>query len=122
MLCTVKSTHTCTTGIFDKLFNFLGEFASALRKKTDIRVGLYHCLHEWYNPLYLRDKALNFTTRNYVDVSLMLHSMYKYSLGGLPNVPVKILQEYILTIQILLTFNLIVIFLWQIISKLIEIY
>ena len=50
--------------------DLVGEFASALRKKTDIRVGLYHCLHEWYNPLYLRDKALNFTTRNYVDYKI----------------------------------------------------
>lgn len=30
-------------------------------------MGLYHSLFEWYHPLYLRDKANNYTTTAYID-------------------------------------------------------
>ena len=32
---------------------FIGELAAAVRKKADIKFGVYHSLFEWYNPLYL---------------------------------------------------------------------
>ena len=30
-------------------------------------MGLYHSIFEWYNPIYLQDKANNHTTSRYVD-------------------------------------------------------
>ncbi len=29
----------------------------------DVKFGIYYSLFEWFNPLYLKDKANNFTTR-----------------------------------------------------------
>jgi alpha-L-fucosidase len=46
-----------------------GELASAIRNKTDIHFGVYHSLFEWFNPLYLEDKANNWSTTRFVDVS-----------------------------------------------------
>ena len=45
-----------------------GELASAIRNNTDIHFGLYHSLFEWFNPMYLQDKANNFKTRNFPQV------------------------------------------------------
>ena len=47
-----------------------GEMAEALKSKTDIHLGLYHSLFEWFHPLYLQDKANNFSTRRFVTVSI----------------------------------------------------
>ncbi|PSN44927.1 hypothetical protein C0J52_15007 [Blattella germanica] len=47
--------------------DLVGELANAIRNKTDLKFGLYHSLFEWYNPLFLQDKANNFTTKNFVE-------------------------------------------------------
>jgi alpha-L-fucosidase len=44
----------------------VGELSHSIRKKTDLRFGLYHSLYEWFNPLYLQDKENNFTTQQFV--------------------------------------------------------
>jgi len=40
---------------------------TAAVKKEGLKMGLYHSLFEWYHPLYLRDKANNYTTTTYID-------------------------------------------------------
>jgi alpha-L-fucosidase len=47
-----------------------GEIANATRK-AGLRLGAYHSLFEWYNPLFLADQAANFTTRTFVDGKTM---------------------------------------------------
>lgn len=49
------------------LFTCSGEFSNAI-KKSGLRLGLYHSLYEWFNPLYMKDKANNFTTKEFVEV------------------------------------------------------
>lgn len=51
------------------LLFIVGELATAIRSKTKIHLGLYHSLLEWFNPLYMADKANNFTTQDFVTVS-----------------------------------------------------
>ncbi|XP_076645454.1 alpha-L-fucosidase [Halictus rubicundus] len=46
--------------------DLIGELSMALRNSTHLKFGLYHSLYEWYNPLYLHDKANNFTTEIFV--------------------------------------------------------
>nr|KAG5697082.1 hypothetical protein BaRGS_001998 [Batillaria attramentaria] len=48
-----------------------GELAKALRSKTKIHLGLYHSLFEWFHPLYLQDKANNYTTQDFVNTKTM---------------------------------------------------
>ncbi|OWF52744.1 Alpha-L-fucosidase [Mizuhopecten yessoensis] len=43
-----------------------GELANAVRKKQGIKFGTYHSLFEWYNPMYLSDKANGFKTQDFV--------------------------------------------------------
>nr|XP_002131484.1 alpha-L-fucosidase [Ciona intestinalis] len=45
--------------------DLVGELANSIRNRTYLKFGLYHSLFEWFNPLYLADKASNFTTRRY---------------------------------------------------------
>ena len=47
-----------------------GDLAAAVRNKTDIHVGLYHSLFEWYNPLYLEDKDNAYKTQEFVKVKV----------------------------------------------------
>jgi len=47
--------------------NLVAELAGAVRAVGGVRMGLYHSIFEWYHPLYLADKAANYTTRRYVD-------------------------------------------------------
>ena len=51
--------------------DLVGELANAIRKTTNLRFGLYHSLFEWFNPLYLEDKANNFTTQQFVKFKTM---------------------------------------------------
>lgn len=45
--------------------DLIGELANATRS-AGLKVGAYHSLFEWFNPLYLADKASNWTTRSFV--------------------------------------------------------
>ena len=51
---------------------FTGELASAIKHHSNLKFGLYHSLFEWFHPLYLQDKANNFTTQDFVIVSFLL--------------------------------------------------
>ncbi|KAL1428023.1 hypothetical protein MTO96_000360 [Rhipicephalus appendiculatus] len=46
--------------------DLVGDLARAVRKEGGIHFGLYHSLYEWFNPLYLADKAAGFKTNNFV--------------------------------------------------------
>ncbi|XP_032231992.1 alpha-L-fucosidase [Nematostella vectensis] len=46
--------------------DLVGELAKSIRTKTNVTFGLYHSLYEWFNPLYLQDKANDFRTNDYV--------------------------------------------------------
>ncbi|XP_028176570.1 tissue alpha-L-fucosidase [Ostrinia furnacalis] len=39
-------------------------------RKAGLKFGVYHSLYEWYNPIYLKDKAASFKTRDYPDTKL----------------------------------------------------
>ncbi|KAA3671452.1 alpha-L-fucosidase, partial [Paragonimus westermani] len=43
--------------------DLVGDLTKSIRNRTSLRFGLYHSLFEWFNPLYLRDKSTNFTTK-----------------------------------------------------------
>uniref|UniRef100_A0A8D0GGJ7 Alpha-L-fucosidase n=1 Tax=Sphenodon punctatus TaxID=8508 RepID=A0A8D0GGJ7_SPHPU len=45
--------------------DIVAELAMSIRNKTDLHFGLYHSLFEWFNPLFLKDAASIFTTRNF---------------------------------------------------------
>ena len=47
--------------------DLVGELTSAVRKRGGMTMGLYHSLFEWFNPLYLADKAAGFNTSTYVN-------------------------------------------------------
>ena len=53
--------------------DLLGGLAHAVPRTTSpmtnrtLHFGVYHSLFEWFNPLYLQDKARNFTTSSFVD-------------------------------------------------------
>ncbi len=48
-----------------------GELSTAIRTHTKLKFGLQHSLFEWYHPLFLRDKANNFTTRDFVTTKIL---------------------------------------------------
>lgn len=52
--------------------DLVGDLEKAVRTNTDLKFGLYHSLYEWFNPMYLDDKANMFKTQTYVKVGLFL--------------------------------------------------
>ncbi|XP_067936577.1 alpha-L-fucosidase-like [Watersipora subatra] len=46
--------------------DIVAEIAGAVRQ-TDMRLGLYHNMIDWHNPLFLMDKSNNFSTQLYVN-------------------------------------------------------
>lgn len=49
---------------------FAGDLAASIRKRTTIKFGLYHCLLEFCNPLYVQDKARGFKTQTFLKVHI----------------------------------------------------
>ncbi|XP_061599855.1 plasma alpha-L-fucosidase [Cololabis saira] len=52
------------------------ELATAVRGRPDLRLGLYHSLFEWFNPLFDEDKANQFSTA-YFPNSKSLPELYE---------------------------------------------
>uniref|UniRef100_UPI00358EC362 tissue alpha-L-fucosidase-like n=1 Tax=Myxine glutinosa TaxID=7769 RepID=UPI00358EC362 len=55
--------------------DLVGPLAAAVRKRG-LHFGLYHSLFEWFNPLYLQDKATGFKTQKFV-TSKALPELYE---------------------------------------------
>ena len=51
--------------------DIVGELANSIRKNTNITFGLYHSLFEWFNPMYLDDKASNWTKQDFLKSKTM---------------------------------------------------
>ena len=50
--------------------------AKAVRSRPDLHFGLYFSQYEWFNPLYLQDKANNYTTQSYVKVRITSQTLF----------------------------------------------
>jgi alpha-L-fucosidase len=57
--------------------DILGDLAYEVKRvmspqtKQTLKFGIYHSLYEWYNPMYLQDKANHFTTQEFVRLKAM---------------------------------------------------
>ncbi|ESO90450.1 hypothetical protein LOTGIDRAFT_217885 [Lottia gigantea] len=51
--------------------DLVGELATAIREGTNLHFGLYHSMFEWFHPLYIEDKANNFTTTRFAKEKAM---------------------------------------------------
>ena len=54
-----------------RMFCCTGDLAESIRKRTNMKFGVYHSQFEWFNPLWLQDKANNFSTQDFVNVSVL---------------------------------------------------
>ena len=52
--------------------DIVGEFEKSVRQSKSLHFGLYHSLFEWFNPLFLKDVAANFSTRFYAQNKVMI--------------------------------------------------
>ncbi|CAG0915545.1 unnamed protein product [Notodromas monacha] len=43
----------------------VGEFMTAMRKKENLKAGVFYSLYEWFHPIYNIDKAIGFRTSFY---------------------------------------------------------
>jgi alpha-L-fucosidase len=50
--------------------DLVGDLANSIRKRTDLKFGLYHSLFEWFNPVHIQDANRNYTTQDFVRVSI----------------------------------------------------
>lgn len=51
--------------------DLLGELVSSVRKNTNLRIGVYYSLFEFFNDLYLSDKESNFTQSKYIEAKML---------------------------------------------------
>ncbi|XP_077489216.1 alpha-L-fucosidase-like [Amblyomma americanum] len=51
--------------------DLLGEFAKLLKTTTNIRLGVYYSLYEWFNPLFLDDRENNFRTNDFIQFKIL---------------------------------------------------
>jgi len=54
----------------------LGELRDAFKKHDDLHFGIYYSLFEWFNPMYLKDKANGYKTRDFVIKKLLPEMKY----------------------------------------------
>lgn len=50
--------------------DLIGDLARSVRK-LNLHFGLYHSLYEWFNPMYIADKASNFNRSVFVDEKIL---------------------------------------------------
>ena len=59
--------------------SFLGEIRKAFDKEApEVHFGLYFAHLEWFNPIYLKDKASKFKSQEYVRVRYVYFRDHKF--------------------------------------------